>query len=143
MTITHKYAAYKALDARFREHPDTPAYSDYVDPRNKPPYYHYFWTGGGEVNNLNDSHQAEHVFIVKAVTTSMDAAFVAEANLVTWFDDMGTQDVTTGYLDAGTDWTITATMQEGAIHQVVQRAANTTQEYHDGFYLRILMGRIT
>lgn len=142
MTEIAKRAAYRAIHQRFVANGAT-GYPDVVSPTIDPPYYHFFWNGGGETNKLSTTHRAELTFVVKAVSGDMDESMRMEANLVTWFDDQGTQDVTTGYLAAGTDWTITATMQESSFHEVVVVNNGTRQIYHDGFTLRLYMERLT
>ncbi len=145
MTTTAVHDAYKVIERRFNEHSAT-AYADHVPQKIgtstlvSPPYFHFFWTGGGE-DNVIVGHHANLVFIVKAVAASFSDAMDMCANLVTWFDDQGTQDLTSGYLTGGDSWTVTATMQETTFHQVVDKTGSTTQEYHDGFYLRLFMER--
>ena len=132
-------AAYQAIVARCGGLAETwggRVYA-YRAPSNTPrPYVVFFWSGGGERNDILDKRDGDLLLTVKAVADTLPAAMAAAGRLAELLDDAGRFDTDTP-LNGGDDWHIQTSTVEGAID--MSEMVDGVPVYHQGFQLRLIM----
>lgn len=108
-----------------------------IQPSWARPYLMMYYISGGEANAMRQS-DAEFLMGIKGIADDMDTSMAMAARVSTLFNDKGTQDVTTGALNGGTDWEITTSTQERVIH-MIEMFSNSQPIYHDGHTVRFVM----
>lgn len=133
------HALYQAVFTRLAVDHPTEDWGDRVYPDLAPsgsekPYVIYWWLGGGELNQ-SVVRDAEIVLGVKVVALELVQAFTLAGRLGELLNDADRS--SSKALDAGAEWVVQHTMQEGAVHLVEQ--VDGTWVYHEGFRLRCRM----
>lgn len=99
------------------------------------PYFVFQLQAGGEINSVR-ARDAEFVFVLKALDTSLPGALACAAEIESRFNDAGLYDRTLP-LNAGTAWTVLTTTQERAIH--LTELVDGRPIYHEGALFRVRM----
>jgi hypothetical protein len=132
-------AAYQALAARLADGGTAwggRAYAYRAPAGAARPYVVYFWSGGGDRNDIFGKRDAELVLTVKAVAGALGVAMEAAGALAELLDDAGRYD-TDMPLNGGDDWVIQTSTVEGAID--MSELVDGVPVYHQGFQLRLIM----
>lgn len=136
------YAIYRAINQRCAGSSDAwgnRCYADRAQPGNGRPYVLYRYQGGGEANQMIKP-DANIVVTVRAVAETMKEAMLLSGRLSSLLNDMGEFDRRpdgVAALFGGPDWIICTTTQEGVVH--LAESVESTEVYHEGFFLRFVM----
>lgn len=131
-------ALYKAVITRLKEAPALD-WGDRVYPDRAPsgtpkPLVVVWWLGGGEINQ-SIVPDAEIVLGVKVVAATQAQAFALAAEASARLNDADRS--SSKALNAGSDWIVQHTKQEGVVHLVED--VDGSWIYHEGFRLRCRM----
>lgn len=133
-------ALYKAIKTRLTENSEVwgaNVFPDLAPSGTAKPYVVFAWMGGGEIN-ARVQQDAEIVVQIKGVTTQLAQAFVMAGRISTLFNDADAS--SNAALNAGADWAILHTRQEGIVHML--ETVDGGQIYHAGHRFRFRMERV-
>lgn len=117
---------------------ETRVYPDLAPSGTPKPYVIYWWLGGGELNQ-SVRRDAGIVLGVKVVSLNQAQAFALAGRLGELLNDADRH--SSKALDAGSEWVVQHTMQEGAVHLIEE--IDGTWVYHEGFRLRVRMEAVS
>lgn len=101
-------------------------------------YLLYFWTGGGEANDVVEQ-DARITLTIKAVSDSLEDAMKMAAAVAALLNDKGTQETTTPAVSAAPDWLVTAITQGRIVH-LLEKFSDAVNVYHEGNSYEFIMG---
>ena len=104
------------------------------------PYLVHVFSGGGERNRLK-RHDAELVFVVKAISDVAQEAAAAAQEADDLLNNHGLQDNTSDYLYGGSDWHILTVTREDYI-SLTEYVSETRAIHHRGARYRLIMEAI-
>lgn len=113
-------------------------YPDAAPPSSTYPYCVFFWAGGGEIQAVMEQRIEEHVISVKCVSDDIAEAFLGKAQISDALRHQGEQEVTSGAMTGGDDWTIVKVFKDRNI-SAFDPYADVQPVYHRGNQYEIRM----
>jgi hypothetical protein len=101
-------------------------------------YVLFFWTGGGEANEVVEA-DAHITLTIKGVSDSMEDAMKMAGAIAALLNDKGSQEATTPAVNAGPDWVVTAITQGRVVH-LVEKFTQAVNIYHEGASYEFVLG---